>query len=311
MSSIQKRGTSWVAEVCVDRKRKSKSFALKRDAVEWAREQEEHGVIVGKTLRQAIERYRPIAEAHKGSQPEISRLNQLDKSTLAVVSLDMLTPAKIAEYRDKRLKEVGPSSVRRELIILSALLKVARDEWGWIRSIPTESVTKPTIPPSRRRGVSDDEVKKVTEQLLKARIGKQVADMFALSIETGMRLGEICGIKWDDVADKSVTLPETKNGDRRNVPLSHKAREIISGREGIDNESVFTLSSSVASKTFQRARDKCVPDLHFHDARSEAITRLSKKLDVMQLARTIGHRDLASLMIYYSESADSLADKLG
>ena len=47
-----------------------------------------------------------------------------------------------------------------------------------------------------------------------------------------------------------------------------------------------------------------------HDARSEAITRLSKKLDVLALARIIGHRDIKSLMFYYAESADAMADRL-
>ena len=52
-------------------------------------------------------------------------------------------------------------------------------------------------------------------------------------------------------------------------------------------------------------------ELHFHDSRAEAIWRLSKKFDVMELARVIGHRDLRSLMIYYQVSADELADRLG
>jgi integrase len=137
--------------------------------------------------------------------------------------------------------------------------------------------------------------------------GKQVAAMFLLSIETGIRLGEILSIRWPDVSDKSVTLQETKNGDRRSVPLSMKAREIIAARRNIDPDHVFTLTQAQASKAFQRAS---VNGVHFHDARSEAVTRLSKKLSVMDLARMIGHRDPRSLMLYYSESADSIADRL-
>jgi hypothetical protein len=52
-------------------------------------------------------------------------------------------------------------------------------------------------------------------------------------------------------------------------------------------------------------------DLHFHDSRAEAIWRLSKKLDVLQLARVIGHRDLKSLLIFYDVSASELAKRLG
>jgi hypothetical protein len=51
--------------------------------------------------------------------------------------------------------------------------------------------------------------------------------------------------------------------------------------------------------------------VHFHDSRAEAIWRLSKKLDILQLARIIGHRDLKSLMIYYHEPASEIARQLG
>ena len=119
-------------------------------------------------------------------------------------------------------------------------------------------------------------------------------------------------LKWADVGEKSVLLRATKNGDARTVPLSERAREIIKTRSGIDPDDVFTVAPNVASHTFGRARDTTPhKTLHFHDARSEAITRLSKRLDVLQLARMIGHRDIKSLMIYYAESPEAIADRLG
>jgi len=53
-----------------------------------------------------------------------------------------------------------------------------------------------------------------------------------------------------------------------------------------------------------------IQDLHFHDSRHEAITRLSKKMDVLDLARTVGTRDLKTLMTYYERSAADLAKQL-
>ena len=126
-----------------------------------------------------------------------------------------------------------------------------------------------------------------------------------------MRSGEITGLTWDKVGAKSVHLPRTKNGDYREVPLSKRAREIL---EEMPRESgmVFNLSPELRDALFRKARDRAkIVDLHFHDTRAEAIWRLSKKLDVMELARMIGHRDLKSLMLYYNTSADELADRLG
>jgi len=160
---------------------------------------------------------------------------------------------------------------------------------------------------ARRRGVSQVEIDTICANLSTMRVGKQVADMFLLAIETGMRLGELLSLRWSDVSEKKVTLRATKNGDIRHVPLSEKAREIIKRRSEIDKTSVFTLTQHVASQTFRRAT---INGCHFHDSRSEAVTRLSKRLDVMQLAKVIGHRDLKSLLLYYSETPEDIADLL-
>jgi integrase len=75
---------------------------------------------------------------------------------------------------------------------------------------------------------------------------------------------------------------------------------------------VFDVEPGTRDALFRKARDRAqIEDLHFHDSRAEAIWRLSKKLDVLELARIIGHRDVRSLMIYYQTTADELADRLG
>ena len=78
MANISKRGDKWRAEVCIDRKRKAKTFPTKREAVAWANEQEDFGVVIKKTLADAIKQYRPIAMERKGAQSELSRLKQLE-----------------------------------------------------------------------------------------------------------------------------------------------------------------------------------------------------------------------------------------
>lgn len=306
MANISKRGERWRVEVCIDRKRKAKTFDTKREAVAWANELEQTGVRPSKTLSDCIAEYRKIAETHKGSQSETSRLNHLDKA-LGDYTLEKLTPARLAKYRDDRMKEVAATSVRREMIILSAMFEIAVNEWQWMPSNPLKTVRKPSPAPARRRGITQAEIDAILANLEPMRTGKQVSAMFLLSLETGMRLGELLSLTWDCVSDKSARLRETKNGDVRHVPLSAKAREIIASRRDIDPDSVFTLSNAQASKAFQRAS---INDVHFHDARSEAITRLSKKLDVMALAKMIGHRDLRSLMFYYAEKPEDIADKL-
>lgn len=305
MGTFRKRGNSWIAEVCVDRQRQSKSFPTKRDAVAWANSIEQDGILARHTVQEALDKYIPIAESHKGAQAELSRLKSL--SVLGSHSLERLTPAVLSTWRDDRLKQVAPVSVRREMIVLSSVLRLCRDEWGWMRDDPLKKVRRPATSKPRQRGITQAEIDAITQNLLKMRTGRQIVQIFLLSLETAMRLSEMLSLEWGDVSAKTVELKDSKNGDTRQVPLSSAARSILSERKDIDPERVFTLSAHVVSKAFQRAS---INGVHFHDSRSEAITRLSKKLDILQLAKMVGHRDTRSLMIYYAESAESIADRL-
>jgi integrase len=80
----------------------------------------------------------------------------------------------------------------------------------------------------------------------------------------------------------------------------------------MDKAMVFTITSASLDALFRKMRNSCkIEDLHFHDTRATALTNLSKKLEVLELARMVGHRDIRSLMIYYRPTATTLAAKLG
>ena len=312
MSSIQKRGDKWRVFVLVDGKRHSKTFRLKKEAMEWANTQEEDGVLENHTFKDLIVKYRVVAATHKGWESELGKLNKIqEKATFLDLPLEYVTKGMITAWRDARALEVKANTVNRELIILNTMFNLAVNEWGWMRTNPASSVSPPKLPPPRRRGLAQDEIDAIVAALNAKLYGKPVAQMFLLSIETGMRLGEMTGLTWDRVREKFVILDVTKNGDQREVPLSAAAREIIAARRGIDPVRVFPMDSESASSTFIKAK-KLTPykDVRFHDARSEAVTRLSRKLQIMDLARVIGHRNLTSLLFYYKATAADLADTL-
>jgi integrase len=99
----------------------------------------------------------------------------------------------------------------------------------------------------------------------------------------------------------------TKNGYDRDVPLSKRALELWE----LVKDGGFELEPDSLSALFRKASGKAgVVDLHFHDSRHEAITRLAKKLHVLDLARMVGHRDIRMLQIYYNATAEQIADKL-
>lgn len=332
MASIRRRGKRWFVEVFVDGKRRAKSHDSKAAAAAWALRMESELRAEGPpavTLGKACEKYREeVAPLHRGARWELVRLRMIERDPVAGVLLSELTPARLAEWRDARLQSVAPGSVLRELKLLNGVLESCRRDWGWLELNPLADVRKPTAPAPRRRRVPDAVIEAMLAGLGYARglrprwQSHRVAVAMLLAVETAMRSGELLDLMWRDVGKRSVTLQATKNGDRRQVPLSTAARallDLLGPGEGGDL--VIGVSAGNRDAIWRRAKPKAaklvpdlaaeIADLHFHDLRAEAIWRLSKRLEVLELARMIGHRDLKSLMIYYAASADELADKLG
>jgi len=319
MPSYRRRGSTWRAELYKDGTRESQTFPTKQQAVAWAtqREAELRGErLPDHTLKEALRRFAEnVSQARKGGRWERARLGLLERDQLAPKRLQSITRTDIAEWRDRRLAEVSAGSVRREMNLLIAVLEHCAGDWGWLRANPARGVKRPPSPPPRRRRITDDEIDRLTLALGLTdaetdTAAQRTALVFLFALETAMRASEILGLKWSDIGLKSAKLPETKNGDMRVVPLSARAREILAALPR-DAETCFDVDGGTRDVVWRRARDAAgIRNLHFHDSRAEAIWRLSKKLDVMELARMIGHRDIRSLMFYYNADPDELADRL-
>ena len=265
-----------------------------------------------------FDRYgKEVSIKKKGARWEQIRLTALSRDPIADVMLSDLSAREVAEWRDSRLKQVAPGTVNRELNLISHCFEIARREWKWISASPTRDVQRPKEPPPRDRLISEQEIGRICFALGYAegqpieKVSQRVAVVFLFALETAMRAGEIVGLKPEDINGPVATLPMTKNGSARRVPLSKRALELISFMpKGV--ELVFDLKKSQLDSMFRKYRDRAgVENLTFHDTRHEAITRLASKLEVLELARMVGHRDIKMLMVYYNETPEALADKLG
>lgn len=201
------------------------------------------------------------------------------------------------------------------MVLLRSVFEACK-EWGWLTSNPLDGIKYPPHSPARDRRVAKAEI----DAILKAagydggsptKTVHSVALAFLLALETGMRAGEICGLRLSDIdfEGRFCTLPKTKNGDARAVPLSTAAVALLKLLPG---KGLFELKSHTLDVAFRGLCKKAgVTGLHFHDSRHEAITRLSRKLEVLDLARMVGTRDLKSLMVYYNATPTEIAARLG
>lgn len=329
MASITKQKTGWRVQISVKGQRDSGVYPTKAEAQAWAVEREAQmrrmaatGINTDKTCLDAFERYAEEVSPHKRSAAwERQRLttiagHKIDGKRLGDMKLCDITADTLGKWRDMRLNvgQVAGSTVNRDMNLLSHVFSTARKEWKWVAESPTTDVRRPANPPPRDRRISQAEIDKICLTLGYAgevrTKSDRVAIAFLLAIETAMRAGELCGLRWDDISGNVAHLPFTKNGSKRDVPLSRRAVELLDSlpRGG---DTCLDLTSAQLDALFRKARDRAaVEGLNFHDTRHEAITRLSKKLNVLELARMSGHRDLKMLQIYYNESAAAIASRL-
>ncbi|AFS54372.1 site-specific integrase [Leptospirillum ferriphilum] len=99
-----------------------------------------------------------------------------------------------------------------------------------------------------------------------------------------------------DLKKRTVTLPETKSGQKRIVPLSSVAFSILKERSGtrrLDGK-VRDIGPDAISQDFAKAcRNAGITGLHFHDLRHEATSRLFEKgFDTMEVSTITGHKTL-------------------
>lgn len=327
MASIGRYGRGYRAQVYVNGRRASKAFRTQREASAWAvaKEQElERPAAETRTLRQLIEHYvETVMPAKRGSAHEISQAKAFlrDFPDLVGKKLSDLDAPDFAAWRDARLKTVSDATVLRNLNWLRHAFRVAREEWRWMERNPLQGLRIPRNPAPRTRRVSPAEVRALC-RILDYRAGKapqtksqEVALAFMVGIRSGMRAGEILGLgspnldlrrRVASVAHKTQHL----TGRPRDVPLTHHAVRLL--RPVADREACFTISSAVLDSLFRKARDRLlIKDLHFHDSRAEALTRLARKVDVMTLAKISGHKDLRILQnAYFRETAEQIAARL-
>ncbi|TXI95439.1 MAG: site-specific integrase, partial [Burkholderiaceae bacterium] len=135
------------------------------------------------------------------------------------------------------------------------------------------------------------------------------------AIETGMRRSEILSLEWANVdpTRRVARLLDTKNGEGRSVPLSARAVQVLEVLPRSIDGQVFPVSAESVKLAFVRAVKRAgISDLHFHDLRHEAVSRLFEKgLNVMEVASISGHKTLQMLKRYTHLNVSDLLVKIG
>lgn len=351
MATIRKRGDKWQARVQLKGFDSSaRSFNARADAESWAKIVESEmirGQFIKRsdaertTLGEALTRYETEVTAGKrGKEIEALRIKAWKSNKLAQKSLASLRSVDFTQWRDARLKLVKPSTVRREIALIQNLFNVARREWSFEGLLnPVEGLRLPSEKNARNRIFFEGEEAGVIAALdLSKRAdngcwqvgccNSWLQPIVRLALETAMRRSELLALTWKyiNLSNRVAHLPITKNGRSRDVPLSSAAVDILRSLPRNLHGSVFPITANALKLGFVRALARArriyeeagghdprmFADLHFHDLRHIAVTRLAEKLpNIIELASVSGHQDVRMLKRYCHPRAEDLAKKLG
>jgi integrase len=307
------------------------TFARKTDANKWIqdtesaiREGRHFKTVEAKkhTLADMVDRYIKDILPTKPKQAPAQR-PQLErwKAEIGSYALADITPALIVQCRDKlsseptpRGEQRSPATVARYLAVLSHAFTIAINEWQWLEDSPVRKVKKPKESRGRVRFLDDNERAKLL-QACKESSNSWLYTCVILALSTGMRQAELMGLKWQDVnlTDGYLILHETKNGDRRRVPLAGLGLSLLREHAKVrrlDTQLLFPSSRNPLKPIDLRKpwltvlKNTGINDFHWHDLRHCTASYLAMNgASLAEIAEVLGHKTL-SMVKRYSHLSD-------
>lgn len=332
MASIRPHKNGYRVEVCVKGRRDSQVLRTHREAKAWGsaretelREQAAKSPAELHTVREAFRKYKEEVSCKKeGAHQEELRLDAFvrDFPDLAELTLAEFDTPHLAEWRDARLKKVQPASVNRDVNLIRNVFTKARKEWKWTDRNPFIGLDLPPDGAPRDRRIHPwKEVRPILRTLgyVTAQeprtMQQEVALAWLLGMRSCMRAAEMLRLGADTLSMKTgVARVKHKmqyvTKRPRVIPLPRRALRLL--RAVAHRDKCFTIDSASLDTLFRRARDSLmIEDLHFHDSRAEALTRLAREVDVLTLSKISGIRDVKLLMeTYYRETPEQIAARI-
>jgi integrase len=311
------------------------TFHRLTDAREWA-QQTEAAIREGRyfktaeakkhTVAELIDRYLKILQQRKPQRYEgVKPYLFWWRDQIGVYLLSEVTRAMIIEKRDiltqgnvinkkitksKRAPKLrSPATANRYMVALSTAFTMAVNEWEWLQDHPMGRIAKLQEPRGRVRFLDDDERAKLLDACRQVN-SKHLYFLVVLALSTGARHGELITLHWRNVDFKRnvIVLHDTKNKERRVLPLAHHALELIVARyQSRDAVTDLVFPSPYDPKrpwesqaSWKTAVDKAgLEDFRFHDLRHSAASYLAMNgASLAEIAEVLGHKTLAMVKRY-------------
>ena len=221
------------------------------------------------------------------------------------------TPATVKDidqFKAERSKSIAPATVNRELATLKTILNKAV-AWKNLRESPARNVKFLREPNGRLRYLEIAEI-----QRLIANCSDKLRPIVILAVNSGLRLGEILGLRWKENIDfqrEIIRITNTKNGEVKALPMNATVNQtLMRVRRNPDSPYVFCGKDGRPyqdiRKSFYTALKKSrIINFRFHDLRHTFASQLLMSGSDINTARELlGHKDLRMTLRYSHLSPD-------
>lgn len=350
--SVYKRGKRWVGQVGSGKNREIKYFDTQNEANEFRHkkvEQRRQGlniqgskVPLSKFLDDWLVVARTSVRPNTGDQYN-QIVHQHINPTLGEILLRDLMPIHIQRlYTSKLEDDISPRTIRIIHSVLHRALNHALKLGLVVRNV-SEAATLPKVSRKEMKTLDDYQVR----QLLQAAEGTRMQVLFWIAVTTGLRQGELLGLKWSDLdwqtgrvkiqrqvqrrKGKGLIFCEPKSASgRRVISLGEKTIEILrehknnqlkerrmAGEKWKDNDLIFPSPIGTPQdcanvlKGYKKCLEKAgLPDLRFHDLRHTAATlMLQQEINPKVVQERLGHSDISLTLNTYSHVLPSMQDQ--
>ena len=285
MASIRRRNGKYQVQVRIGKYSSAKSFALLSDAKEWARNREIEASgrsYLGRqyqpsNFNEILSRYvKEITPSKRSAENEMIVIRALQRESWTKIDLQHLRTEDLIKWRNSRLKQVKPATIKRQLNIIKHACTVAERDWDWASPLVIfQRLTLPKSPVCVVRRITQDQQKTLIAAA-KACRSPYIAPLIQFALETAMRRGELLTLMWDDVdlENSELLIRHTKNAHQRLIPLSDNAVRLLVSLPKNDSGCVFPISAGAVRQAFARLRSRSQLDqVRFHHLRHEGISR--------------------------------------
>lgn len=266
-------------------------------------------------------RYKALAELH--IRPI---LGDISVNKLTAEMMERFINGKLTQGKLRGKGGLAPKTVTDVLFVVRSVLKYGKVRHGFLDTKQVLSVSLPKVPKYKVETFGEQETRELSRNLVNN--WNRATAMMMLSLNTGLRLGELCGLKWSDLDAKECELTVNRTVQRtwllhgtklqiqlpksdaslRTIPMDEVLMERILSLRTDENADSYILSGNCCPMDprslqyrFAAVLEKCkLRRRNFHVLRHSFATRsIEQGMDVKCLSEILGHANIKTTLQLY------------